>query len=278
MPRLQTLYIGWTADRQRLFKSAISALLDNNIVDDEAFLLLNLHQLHDKTKIPTQILACLRQVLVHDIESRLHQSFHPSQPIPTSYNKLNIALQGGLPSSQLVELVGTVIAFLEDHILKLMQDFLVSRPQGHVYHIDTTGAFQSKLGSFTKGDLSRMHCYRAFDLKSIIQELEQVGAEQLMSSQQEQASSTLIVIEDIGQIFGSDLGVTDQSVKRLCKTIRLLLEMQMTIMISHYRVSQGQSRYDITWDNMVDLRLLIQSDSSMILTKARHVKTPQGCS
>ncbi|KAI8062478.1 hypothetical protein BC940DRAFT_308720 [Gongronella butleri] len=286
MTRLNEVFVSWSPERQQLFKSSVATLSEQGVADVATFLAQDLQQLHEKHKIPIQILTCLRQVLVHDICSELAYTPQPMHFIPTRHQRLNTVLRGGLPAAHVIELVSKRTEQLEEMSSDLIQDFLSASPRGRVYHMDTEGSFQTRLRRYNKADLARIQCFRVMDLVTTVMCLDQVGAKYLVPRTQRlpaendvsrplsnalAADAVLVVIEDMSHLLGSDWNVTDALVQRLGKTVRQLLDMGLTILASHHWVSHVVGRYDVTWDSMVDLRLLIKPGGAMVVTKARHI-------
>ncbi|KAI8098669.1 uncharacterized protein BX664DRAFT_319310 [Halteromyces radiatus] len=281
MPKLISLASKWTPEQQNLFRTSITGLAQVNIDDDATFLSSDLEEISRTTGLPLQVLIALRQ---HIVSEMMISSFHPNimvNYISSHFDPLDRLLGGGMRIGDMTELLSEHPHLLEKLMVQFMQGFLNHCPDAHICHVDTNGSFQTRILHYTKVmSLSRIECHKAFTVPKINQIMDRYGALQL-ASQQVKDKPMLIVIQDIGYLMDSDWNVTLDQVKKLEDTILQLKLMNITILVSHHLVPTTPRRYELTLDNIVDLRLNLSSnhqDLHIDITKARHVKTPQSCS
>ncbi|SAL97336.1 hypothetical protein [Absidia glauca] len=278
MPKLTFLKHKWTSEQQQLFEAAIDTLETCGIVDDLSFLLVDdLAALSTTTKVPSPILAALRQQLVSNsrcVDSQAMQG--EPRYIRTPFQLLNTCLSGGFRLDDVVEASSDNAYLLGKFFTKLVEGFLAHHPQGKVIHIDTTGRFQSRLIMHSKMPLSQIECNKALTIAAINQTLERYGALRVASRrrQPDDQQATLIVIEDIGCLLDSTWETVVDQVKRLHQIVLLLKSMGICIVVSHCIIPTQQRRNDYNWDLLLDLRLALYSSGGEPMAnilKARHV-------
>ncbi|CAO3646188.1 unnamed protein product [Cunninghamella echinulata] len=306
MPALDSLFQTWTNEQQILFKPIIHTLRQHGIINDDDLLLTNSQQTSQHTNIPLSILVALKQQLVqsfqlsvitdqNEINEKGTILYIKNRYIPTTLPSLDKLLKGGgILMGEMIEMQSDQPELLEKISLKVMKSFLQTYSKGKIYHIDTMGFYQSKLSTIGSNELlSRITCYKAFKIENILQLLEQIGAIQFSmihsSTPKINQEPIFIIIQDIGYLLNSDWDVSQEQVNELCQTIESLISFNISIMVSHLKVSNVIKRYAHTWDNVIDLRLSLSLPKVLVndhhhqhsimaqLIKARHLKTPQQC-
>ncbi|CAO3587040.1 unnamed protein product [Absidia cylindrospora] len=284
MPKLTFLKQKWTIEQQELFDTAITELEKLDIHDDVSFLMANLMEVSKTTSIALPVLDALRQHLASLSHCQVDSTVTEARYIRTSFPHLNDCLSGGLRMGDLIEITSTDTLLMEKFFMKVIGCFLAQHSLGKVIHIDTAGRFQSRLLNYPQMPLSRIECNKAFTITTIDQLIERHGALYLASKRHQHHRNRqplLIVIEDMGSILDSNWNTTTDQVLKLHQTILLLKSMDICIMASYHVVPNIPRRHVISWNNMIDQRMILSSTNGKQvlanISKARHVKTPQVC-
>ncbi|CAO3628563.1 unnamed protein product [Cunninghamella blakesleeana] len=295
MSTFDSLLKTWTIKQQTLFKSVIQTLSQHGITKVN-FILIALRQHIVQSSFQLSIITDLNEVNEKGIPL-----YKRTQYIPTTIPRLDETLLkgGGLVLGEMIEIESDQSELLERISLKIIHGYLKTYPKGKIYHIDTMGTYQTKLSKLESNDsLSRITCYKAFKMETILDLLEQIAAIQFSLMHTSSSSSSnpfynknepiFIIIQEIGCLLNSDWDVTQEQVNELCQIIESLLSFNISIMVSHLKVSNVVKRYTHTWGNVIDLRLSLSlpknpsklDDDHLFLVqliKAKHLKTPQQC-
>ncbi|XP_060076530.1 DNA repair protein RAD51 homolog 4-like [Ylistrum balloti] len=283
----------------RLKEAGIKTATDLIVADLEA--------LSQNYEIPYKELVALRRVLLAQNASfpvsgaDMYETAMASISIlTTGCNRVDDLLDGGLYTGEVTEIAGEIAAG-KTQFCMTCASAVICGAQQNVYYIDTCGALSLERvlqiaehsgKEIEESTFQRMRCYQAFDVFSLLSELENLRCNILQQTDDFYSNLKLLVVDNIASVIYPVLGGQQMDGHGLMVTLsrklkQLAVDCSIAILITNNVVSGDWDRnrsaaLGKTWSHVPHTRIIITASDghrqiSLVKSSKMQTNTSVSC-
>ncbi|XP_033748704.1 DNA repair protein RAD51 homolog 4-like [Pecten maximus] len=277
----------------RLREAGIKTVSDLIVADIET--------LSQSTEIPYKELLALRRVLLAQNASfpvsgkDMYETAMTSISIlTTGCNRVDNLLDGGLYTGEVTEIAGEIAAGKTQFCMTCAST-VICRAKQNVYYIDTCGALSVERvlqiaehsgQEIQESTFQRMRCHQAFDIFSLLSELENLRCQILQQTDGFYSNMKLLVVDNLASVIYPVLGGQQMDGHGLMVTLsrklkQLAVDCSIAVLITNNVVGGDWDRtrsaaLGKTWSHVPHTRIIITTNNGqrqISLVKSSKMKT-----
>lgn len=277
MTKLDTIIQNWNKETIDYYSTVFNALTDNNIIKAQTLLEMDIGALCKVTRSSKQMMNAFRnQVIFSTMKSEENkqekglkrQKTKNEYILSTKIKSLDNLLQGGICTSQIVEICGGTGADTERFTVQLLTSFITTYHGNDVYVFDTTGMFEPRSMKLANNALESITCTHLHDLNHLYVSLDNLTT---LFTIKDRDTPSFLLIHDVSILVNAATAPDWTKIDKLFFILKTISRLNcMIVILNNTTTDFTTNQYETHWNPFIDIRLFLDKENRVKLVKSRQ--------